>query len=133
MDYTLHISKCDGETGWVYRFAVVDKSKRYPANFICLLPTKPVQTKSDCSFNGKFGNLFGEKSKDVALELLNTALKTEEEADIKEEIKKRLKLIEPKQVNLVICCRCKKPFQVQKKQRQKRFLCDECFKHRHLV
>ncbi len=132
MDYTLHISKRDGETGWVYRFAVVDKSKSYPANFICLLPTKPVQTKSDHGFNGKFGDLFGEKSKTVAVELLTGALKTEEEADIKEAIKKRLKLLESKQVNIVFCGRCKKPFQAQNGKKYKRYLCDECFKLRHL-
>jgi hypothetical protein len=97
MSYKLHISKHDGEKGWIYRFAVVDKTKTYPANFICLLPAKPVQTKPNVGFNGKFGELFGEKSIEFAVELLNEALKTEDEAEIKAEIKKRINLIVPKQ------------------------------------
>jgi hypothetical protein len=132
MNYKLHISKHDSGTGWVYHFAVVDKSKSYPANFICTLPTKPVQSKTENGFNGKFGSIFGEKSKEIALDLLNCALKTEEEAEVKEEIKKRLKLIEPKQANIVLCSRCKKPFEIQKKQRHKRrLLCEECLKKQY--
>ncbi len=133
MNYKLHISKHDGETGWNYRFAVVDKSKSYPVNFICMLPTKPVQIETGIGFSGKFGSLFGEKSRDFAFELLNDALKNEQEADIKEEIKKRLKLIEPQKANTVVCSRCKKSFQTQRKQRYKRLLCNECLNQRRYV
>jgi hypothetical protein len=133
MDYKLNIFKHDAKKGWVYHFAVVDKSKEYPANFICMLPTKPVKTKLNHGFGGKFGDLFGDKSMDVAFEFLSEALKTEHDKNIQVEIKKRLELIGPKQVNLVICCQCKKPFQQQKRPRYKRYVCEECLKHRQTV
>jgi hypothetical protein len=114
-----------------YRFAVLDynKSKTYPANFVCMLPLKVDQG------NGKsvnvFGELFGDKSVEFAIDLLNDALKRESDAEVKTELKRRLKLIDPKQVNLIKCSQCKKTFQPRKIRKYKQNFCDECLKARY--
>jgi hypothetical protein len=118
-------------TGWAYRFAVVDykKSKNYPANFVCMLPIKVYQGKAN---NGSvFGELFGDKSLDFAIGLLTDALKTERDAEVKTEIERRLKLIDPKQVNIVKCSQCKKMFQPRKIRKYKQNFCDDCLKARY--
>jgi hypothetical protein len=114
-----------------YRFAVLDfsKGKEYPANFVCMLPLKVDQRK------GKnvnvFGELFGDKSLDFAIGLLNDALKSESDAEVKTELERRLKLIDPKQINTVKCSQCKKPFQPRKIRKYKANFCDDCLKARY--
>ena len=130
MDYKIQVFKHDTREGWAYRLAVVEKSKSYPANFICMLPIKLVQSKTNFTYGGMFGSLFGDKSLDIALKLLNDALKTEKDADIIAEIEKRLKLLDPKQANIVKCSQCNKPFQPQKTKRYKRYLCEKCLSNR---
>jgi len=88
-----------------FRFAVVDsdKSKSYPSNFVCILPKQ---------FSGKnkqsnvFARVFGKDSLGLAMRLLNEALETEDDREIKGEIEKRLKLLEPKPVVQVKCRVC---------------------------
>jgi hypothetical protein len=88
-----------------FRFAVVDsdKSKSYPSNFVCILPKQ---------FSGKnkqsnvFARVFGNDSLGLAMRLLNEALETEDDREIKGEIEKRLKLLEPKPVVQVKCRVC---------------------------
>ena len=114
-----------------YRFAVIDfsRSKSYPANFICILPVKVDQG------NGKslnvFRELFGDKSLDLAKELLNDALKIEKDAEVIAEIERRLKLIDPKQVHLVKCGKCRKSFQPRRIRKYKQNFCDDCLKARY--
>lgn len=134
MDCKLQVFKRDareGYSGWTYRFAIVNynKSKTYPANFVCMLPVKLYQGKAN--YGSVFGTLFGDKSLEFAIGLLNDALKTEDDTEIKAEIEKRLKLIDPKQVNVVKCNQCKKEFQPQKIRRYKPHLCDECLKAKY--
>jgi hypothetical protein len=43
-----------------------------------------------------FAKIFGEKRLELAKQLLNSALQTEADTDVKAEIKERLKLLEPK-------------------------------------
>jgi DNA-directed RNA polymerase subunit RPC12/RpoP len=134
MDFRLQVFKHDareGNSGWTYRFAVVDsnKSKNYPSNFVCMLPVKLYQGKTN--YGSVFGTLFGDKSLEFAIGLLNDALKTEEDTEIKAEIEKRLKLIDPKQANAVKCSQCKKAFQPKKIRRYKQYLCDECLNKRY--
>ncbi len=113
-----------------YRFAIVDsrKSKNYPANFVCMLPVKVDQRKGKNA--NVFGELFGERSLDFAIELLNDALKNESDAEVKAEIERRLKLIDPKQVNLVKCALCKKTYQSKKRGKYVKNLCEDCLKKR---
>ena len=61
-----------------------EKSKRYPDNFVCVLP---VQLGFPSSL---FERLYGNKSKGKAMEFLNEALKQEQDPEIKKEIQRRI-------------------------------------------
>ena len=113
-----------------YKLAVVDysRSKSFPANFVCMLPAKVDLVKGKST--NAFGRLFGDKSVDFAKELLNKALKSESEAEVKNEIERRLKLIDSKQVSLIKCSGCRETFQPRKVRRYKQNLCPECLKKR---
>jgi len=76
------------------RFVVVDldKSKKYPANFICLLPKN---IKVSGKRNSKFERNFGDNSLELAKKLLKRALRAESDREIKAEIRKRLDLLQP--------------------------------------
>lgn len=134
MDCKLQVFKreqADNGLGTTYRFAVLDtdKAKDYPANFVCMLPLKVDQRKG--KMVNVFGELFGDRSIDFAIGLLNDALKNESDTEIRTEIVRRLKLIDPKQVNLVKCSRCQKMFQPRKIRRYKQNFCDDCLKERY--
>jgi hypothetical protein len=77
------------------RFAVVDSdtTKTYPANFICMLPQHVSVATEDSSV---FAKTFGESRVELAKKLLNTALETEDDLEVKAEIKERLKMLGPK-------------------------------------
>jgi hypothetical protein len=117
-------------SGKTYRFAVLDYSKSnfYPENFVCMLPMKVQQGNHDCG--SVFGKLFGSDSLRLALKLLNDALDTEQDTKVKSEIERRIKLIDPKQINLVKCSMCKKSFKPLTKWSYTHRLCTECQKRR---
>jgi hypothetical protein len=77
------------------RFVVVDldRSLKYPINFICLLPKN---LKVDGKRNSKFERTFGDNSLEVAKRLLKRALRAESDREVKAEIRKRLDLLKPK-------------------------------------
>ncbi len=79
------------------RFAVVDSDtpKTYPANFICMLPQHISVETEDSSV---FAKTFGARRLELAKQLLNSALLTEDDGDVKAEIRERLKMLEPKPV-----------------------------------
>jgi hypothetical protein len=134
MDCRLQVFKrdpIDSNLTKTYRFAVVDfsRSKNYPSNFVCMLPLKVDQGKG--KVGNVFGELFGDKSLDFAMGLLNEALKSESDVEVKTEIKRRLKLIDPKQVNLVKCSGCRKTFQPRRIRKYKQNFCDDCLKKRY--
>jgi hypothetical protein len=72
----------------------LDKSKRYPLNFVCVLPRyfRILEKRSS-----KFAKLFGEKSLCLAKKLLVDAWRSEDDPEIKTVIKKRIKAIDSKQ------------------------------------
>jgi hypothetical protein len=121
----------DGNAANSYRFAVLDssKSKDYPANFICMLPVKVDQGKGKTG--NVFGELFGDRSVELALDLLKNALKNESNLEIKAELDRRIKLIDPKQVNLIKCSRCRKTFQPRRIRKYKQNFCDDCLKAKY--
>jgi hypothetical protein len=123
----------DGNLAKTYRFAVVDssRSKSYPANFVCMLPAKVDQGKGKIA--NVFGTLFGDKSLELAKDLLSDALKTESDIEVKNEIERRLKLLDPKQAGLVECSLCKKTFRPPKMRKYKQHFCRECFQKRFSV
>ncbi len=77
------------------RFVVVDldRSKIYPANFVCLLPKN---IKASAKRNSKFKRIFGDNSLELAKKLLKRALRAESDREVKAEIRKRLDLLKPK-------------------------------------
>jgi hypothetical protein len=72
----------------------LDKSKRYPLNFVCVLPRyfRILEKRSS-----KFAKLFGEKSLCMAKKLLVAASRSEDDPEIKTVINKRIKDIDSKQ------------------------------------
>lgn len=126
----LKVFKCDADNNYSsrksFRFAVVDfrKSQVYPSNFVCMLPTRLETVKAD----SVFVKVFGEKSLMQAKALLKEAFENEDDSEVKEEIKRRLKLLEPKQINQVKCSGCGKLFQSIRKRRFKSNFCEECRK-----
>jgi len=87
----------DYSTRQSIRFAVVDSDtpKMYPANFICMLPQHVTTASEDSSV---FAKTFGNSRVDLAKKLLNSALETEEDVEVKAEIKERLRMLEPKPI-----------------------------------
>jgi len=77
----------------------LDKSKDYPLNFVCVLPQKPVLLGKHSDI---FSKIFGASSLEVAGELLQRALRREKDAEIKKELKKRLKVLKPTLTGKVI-------------------------------
>ena len=69
----------------------IDKSKRYPLNFVCVLPRyfRILEKRSS-----KFAKLFGEKSLYMAKKLLVDAWHSEDDPEIKIVINKRIKDID---------------------------------------
>ena len=123
-EYTNNLS------GWNHlRFAVVDlnKSKSYPENFVSMLPIK---IDSDGKLPSAFTKFFGNKSLKIARGLLTESLKKEHGSEIKAEIARRLKLLDPNPVVCIKCRVCKKFFQTKKKRVFKLKLCPKCLKRR---
>ena len=133
MNLRLRVSKNDDardySQGRYIRFAVVDldKSKNSPANYVCMLPLQP---RANGKVHNVFSELFGDESLELAKRLLNKALKTETDPEIKIEIEKRLKLLEPKQPIQVKCRACGKLFEPERR-RFKQRICQECRQKRY--
>jgi uncharacterized protein YceH (UPF0502 family) len=110
-----------------FRFAVVDsdKSDSYPSNFVCMLP---MQISGKARMESIFMQVFGDKSAEQARALLNKALETEEEAEVKAEIEKRLKLLEAKPVIQIKCSCCGKLFQPRRVRKYQHNFCEGCMK-----
>ena len=72
----------------------LDKSNRYPLNFVCVLPRyfRILEKRSS-----KFAKLFGEKSLCMAKKLLVEAFRKEDDPEIRAAINKRIKGIDSKQ------------------------------------
>jgi len=72
----------------------LDKGKRYPLNFVCVLPRYFRLLEKRTS---NFASIFGEKSLYVAKNLLSEARSREEDPQIQRVISKRIKDIDQKQ------------------------------------
>jgi len=70
----------------------LDKSKKYPLNFVCVLPQAVASLGKHSNI---FSKIFGPNSLDVARKLLHRALKREKDTEIKKELSKRLKALKP--------------------------------------
>ncbi len=87
-----------------------------------MLPSQFGKGKVDSAFR----KLFGDKSLEQASSLLKAAWEREDDSEIKAEIERRLKLLEPKVVNQVKCSGCGKLFQPKRIRKFKNNFCDEC-------
>jgi hypothetical protein len=119
----------DSSGGKRFRFAVVDldRGKEYPLNFVCLLP---LNIKPEVKSVSIFRRVFGEESLAVARRLLAEALEREDEAEVRGEIERRLKLLEPKPVFEKTCVSCGKTFHAASRKGFKQRFCPECLKKR---
>ncbi len=72
----------------------LDRGKRYPLNFVCVLPRyfRILEKRSS-----KFAKLFGNRSLPVAKKLLEEAAHHEEDPEVQTVIKKRIKAINDEQ------------------------------------
>jgi len=70
----------------------LDRSIDYPLNFVCVLPQAVISPGKHINI---FCKIFGTSSLEVARTLLKRALKREKDAEIREELKKRLKVLKP--------------------------------------
>jgi len=78
--------------------------------------------------NSVFLQLFGDKSLEQAKALLKDAWEHEDDSEVKAEIERRLKLLEPKGVNQTKCSSCGKLFQPKRIRRFKNNYCEECMR-----
>ena len=110
-----------------FRFAVVDleKSKGYPSNFVCMLPT---QINGKTKMESMFKQTFGERSVEQARTLLVEALKAEEEPDVRAEIEKRLKTLTPETAIEIKCSSCGRLFHPRRVRKHQANFCEECIK-----
>jgi hypothetical protein len=108
-----------------FRFAVIDldKSENYPVNFVCLLPLRIKPEGKDSSI---FSRVFGEESLQVAKRLLAEALELEDDADVRGEIERRLRLLEPKPAFEKACISCGKLFMPESRKWFKQKFCQSC-------
>ncbi len=133
MRYKLHISRLDNvydySGGKRFRFAVVDleRAKEYPMNFVCMLP---LRFSSTTNKNSKFAVVFGDKSLSMAKQLLADALKKESDSDVKDEIEKRLRLLEPNIVVKKVCVSCGKLFQADSRKGFRKKFCEKCMRQK---
>jgi hypothetical protein len=84
-------------------FAVVDldKAKTYPLNYVCLLPKNLERGSKPAN---KFLEIYGEESYQIAVELLTNALKNEADDKVRDEVEKRLKVVQPKPTTKCAIC-----------------------------
>jgi hypothetical protein len=120
----------DGSGGKRFSFAVVDlnRSESYPQNFVCMLP---VHIRGQGKTESVFQRVFGETSVEQAKVLLADALETEDDPEVRAEIERRLKLLEPKLAIQVKCSACGKLFQPRQVRRYGRNFCPDCMKKRY--
>jgi hypothetical protein len=135
MNLRLYIFKRDDirdhSLGKYIHIAVVDsdRSKDYPSNFVCVLPR---QTSGQGAQSSAFARVFGNNSLELAKRLLTEAFETEDDIEIKAEIEKRLKLLEPKPIVQVKCRVCGNSFEPKRLGRFQQKICQECRRKKNL-
>jgi formylmethanofuran dehydrogenase subunit E len=136
LNLSLHLSKNYNVKDYLksthIRIAVIDLdiSKKYPANFVCLLPRK---IYSNAKTLNNFQKKYGIQSQHIIRKLLDQALTTEDDQDIKKELLERLKILNPKPKNMVKCNSCGKEFKARKYRYRKQKTCYECKTKKYAV
>jgi len=78
----------------------LDKSRKYPQNFVCILPQTSISRAKPSNI---FNKVFGQNSLEVAERLLHRALQREQDQDIRKELQTRLRTLKtyPDQKNII--------------------------------
>ena len=110
------------------RFAVIDqnKTKPYPRNFVCMLPLHLVPRANPGSV---FAGFFGDRSVEVAKQLLLEALEVEQEPDVRAERSRRLDSLEPPA--RLKCRICGGLFEPRRAKGYRALFCTNCLKRRY--
>lgn len=130
MDLKLHVIKREDLEDFSQRhrfcFSVIDltKSKSYPLNYVCMLPVYIRKSKNENIFQ----KLFGDKSIEQAKILLIDALKNVDDSEVRVELERRLKLLEPVMTIEIKCSNCGKMFLPRRIRRFKNNFCEDCMK-----
>ncbi len=106
-------------------FAVVDleKSDRYPQNFVCLLPK---YISRERTYSNRLAQIYGEKVEQIAVKLLSDALAKQTDAEVRCEIEKRLQALKPKPKEKVACGVCGNIFEARKFGYYVQKICPSC-------
>ena len=129
MNLKLHITKNYNIKDYTkpghIRIAVVDTdiSKDYPANFVCMLPKT---FNPNATIQNKFQEKYGSQSGEIIKKLLDKALKTTDDQDLKKELLKRLNILNPKPKNMVKCNVCGEEFKSRTFRYGKQKTCYDC-------
>jgi transposase len=130
LNLKLHVIKRDDlddySTRYRFCFAVIDlsKSKNYPSNFVCLLPVQIRKSKDAYTFE----KLFEEKRVEQAKILLSEELKSAEDSNVRVDIERGLKLLEPKTDMEMKYSNCGKLYVHRSIRRFKNNFCINCLK-----
>ena len=131
MRLRLRVSRFDNASdysvGKRFRLAVVDldRGKEYPLYFVCLLP---LNIKPEVKSVSIFRRVFGEESLPVARKLLAEALKREDDAEVRGEIERRLRLLEPRPMIEKTCVSCGALFMAESRKGIRQKFCPSCLK-----
>jgi hypothetical protein len=100
-------------TNTKHLFAVIDldKSKQYPQNFVSVLPR---HIKAIVKPANAFEGLFGNKSLEMANQLLEKSLQSRPDSETTQAIRERLKLLDPQLNNKTKCQNCGKSIKKNK-------------------
>jgi hypothetical protein len=106
-------------------FAVIDldESKQYPQNFVSVLP---LHVKATVKPSNVFEGLFGNKSLEIANQLLHKALESRPDFETARAIRERIELLATQQNNIVQCLNCGNTIKQSKKRVNHYKVCYQC-------
>jgi len=106
-------------------FAVIDldQSKQYPRNFVSVLP---MHISAIVKPSNVFERIFGNKSLEIADQLLHKALKSRPDSETAEAIRKRIELLAPQENNKAQCQNCGNTIERSKRRGKLYRFCHEC-------
>ena len=106
-------------------FAVIDldESKQYPQNFVSVLP---LHIRAIVKPSNVFERLFGNKSLEIANQLLHKALESRPDSETAKAIRERIELLATQQNNNAQCQNCGNIIKQSKKRVRAYKFCYEC-------
>ena len=110
----------------------LDESKQYPQNFVSVLP---MHIRAIVKPSNVFEGLFGNKSLEMASQLLHKALESRPDSETTKAIRERIKLLAPQLlINKARCRNCGNIIKQSKRRVKPYKFCYEChMKGRHRI